>query len=71
MGKRLGTDKDVQKIADKAVAAKWVVEHTDNQHLRFKPPQRDKPIVIYSMTSSDWRAIRNLRSQLRKSGLNI
>lgn len=71
MSKRLGTDKDVQAIAEKARSADWTVEHTRGQHLRFTPPRKDLPIIIFAMSSSDWRAIKDLRARLRRAGLEV
>lgn len=69
--RRLGTSKDVEQLAKIARNQKWVVTHTESNHLEFRPPSKDKQIVVTSLTSSDWRSYQNLKSRLRKSGLEI
>lgn len=71
MGKRLGTSKDVERLADVARSHKWVVKVTNGNHLQFIPPDKEKQIVVHSLTTSDWRAYANLRSRLRQNGLDI
>lgn len=49
----------------------WRVEETKSGHLRFIPADRSKPIVVASSTPSDARSVKNLRAQLRRSGLDV
>ncbi len=42
---------------------------TRNGHRKFIPPDKTKAIVYAASTPSDHRALRNLISQLRRSGL--
>lgn len=54
-----------------AEAQGWAVESTGSCHLRWIPPDRTRPIVHSAATPSDWQAVANLRSQLRRSGLRV
>jgi hypothetical protein len=42
------------------------VKRTTNQHLRVTKGGR--PVVTFSGTPSDWRAIKNAMAQLRRAG---
>lgn len=60
----------MQKEIDKAARAQgFRIERTKKGHRRYIPPDPSKPIVIGSGTASDYRAEKNLLSQLRRSGL--
>lgn len=54
-----------------AICQGWRVERTSGGHLRWVPPDADKPFVISASSPSDLRAVRNLRQYLRASGLVI
>jgi hypothetical protein len=61
-----------------AEAAGWTVEMTKNCHVKFSPPPgaRDRSgspagPVFTGSTASDHRAVKNLRAQLRRSGLDV
>lgn len=41
------------------------------KHLRWVPPDPHKDMVFTAVTPSDHRALKNMRAQLRKSGLVI
>lgn len=49
--------------------AGWRIERTRKNHIKFVPPW-GKGVVFFSGTTSDWRAVRNLRSKLRHHGLD-
>jgi hypothetical protein len=61
-------DAETRRLAAVAERAGWTVEPTRSGHLRFRGP--DGQVVVHSTTSSDWRAARNLRAQLRRAGLD-
>jgi len=68
-GKRRISHKSLKKLAKKAEAQGWIVTFTKGGHLQFIPPDPDKSIVTTSSTPSDHRAIKNIESALRRSGL--
>lgn len=70
-GKLLGSSKDVEALARIARAQKWQVSHTRGNHVEFLPPDKSQPRVITSLTPSDQRQIKNLKSRLRKAGLKL
>lgn len=43
----------------------WTVEITKKPHLKFTAPER--PTIFGSYTPSDYRAIKNIESKLRKA----
>ena len=63
---------DVNDYARAARTHGWSVTRTRrNHHWKFVSPDRSVPPIFTSGTPSDWRSIRNLRSNLRRSGLPI
>lgn len=46
----------------------WEVGRTKKGHLRFKPPDPTKDIVIGSGTPGDQRAVKNLLAQMKRQG---
>lgn len=69
--RRSTSSKDLKKLIDLAESQGWAVEVTGGGHLRFISPDRRMPMVHTGSTPSDRRSIKNLESQLRKSGLKI
>lgn len=63
--------REVEDLADLARHQGWRVERTRSGHWRFLPPNPSLPAVVASGTPSDWRALRNFRAQLRRSGLAL
>ena len=47
----------------------WTVSLTNGGHYRWTPPRKDAPLVITASTPSDLRALKNIKSRLRKAGL--
>lgn len=45
----------------------WRVEQTKKKHWKFLPPSGEG-LVIYSGSSSDWRALRNFIAAMRRHG---
>lgn len=61
--------KRLEQLAAQARDQNWTVTPTGGGHLKFIPPEKDKPLVIAAVTTTDHRAAANLLSQLRRSGL--
>jgi hypothetical protein len=49
----------------------WSIARTQKGHYKLCPPEPIHPCVYTSGTPGDVRAVRNLASQLRRSGLDI
>lgn len=54
-----------------AVKQGWRVERTNSSHIRFVPRDKRMRIVVTASTPSDPRGIRNLTSDLKRSGLDL
>lgn len=61
--------KDVRKWIRVAERAGWSVQYTGGKHLKWTPPAG--PFIISGTTQSEPRGFHNLRSRLRKAGLDI
>lgn len=59
----------VRELVKAAQAAGWRVELTGGGHVRFLPPEG--PVVFGSQTPSSPAGWRNLRSDLRRAGLEV
>lgn len=62
---------DLKDIVQAAKKAGWSVEQTKGNHLAFTPTDKAYPRVIGAGTPSDWRSLKNLVAQLRRSGLKL
>lgn len=58
---------DVRDLAAHAIAHKWTIRRTNGGHLAFRSPAGSERFM--SSTPSDWRAIKNFRSDLESLGL--
>ena len=56
-------------LAEKAVEAGWSLRKTKNNHIQWLGPEGAR--VYSASTPSDYRAVLNIRSELRKRGLRI
>lgn len=56
--------KDLQEIRQKAEKHGWVIVYTNGGHLKWTLPNRG--FFFSASTPSDWQAIRNIESQIRK-----
>lgn len=65
---KIGARKEYRPLVKVARKQGWIVELTNNNHLRFVPPGDADPVVT-SNTPSDQRAAKNLQSKLRRHGL--
>ena len=71
MRKRLtGPTKDLRPLINTAQRQRWTVDITGSGHLRWKPPNGGN-IYFSALTPSDRRAIRQIRSELRRRGLKV
>lgn len=55
-------------LIEAALAAGWTLERTGGGHLRLRSPEGAS--VVFPSSPSDWRGARNLRSTLRRYGLD-
>lgn len=62
------SQKDVFRIARKQG---WEIDRTRKGHYKLCPPDPAQRCVIASGTPGDYRAVRNLITDLRRSGLKI
>lgn len=63
--------KDIERLVAIARAQGWVVDKTQRGHWRFLPVDRSRPPIIGSGTPGGARSFENLKSQLRRAGLQI
>ena len=64
-------DSEWQKLINAALEQGWTIEPKKKCHLKWTPPHAGGPVVFTSATPSDYRAVRNARSDLRRAGLII
>lgn len=62
-----GGSKDVRQLIRAAEAQGWAVSRTRGGHLRWRAPSG--ALVFTASTPSDWRALANILSYLRRNGL--
>lgn len=63
--------KELRPIVKRARKQGWKVDVTRGGHVRFVPPPSGGSMVIASASASDSRAMKNLRAQLRRAGMEI
>ncbi len=63
--------RQVQLIVHTLIQQGWAVSVSGRTHWRACPPNKQVPVQFFSFTPSDHRAIKNIRSQLRKAGAQI
>lgn len=68
MAKRLGTDKDVQRLLNAAEKQGWKVEITRGNHIKCIPPDKSKDIIIGALTGHT-TSNRKFKALLVKAGL--
>ncbi len=61
-------DTDIKDIMRAAMDQGWSIAKTTQGHYRAAPPDKTKPVVFLGGNSGDPRAIKNIISQLRRSG---
>ena len=62
----LTTSKDVNVLIKTAEKQGWVVEPTNNNHLKWKSPSGG--FFFSSSTPSDWRVVMKIKKDLRMNG---
>ncbi len=62
---------DLDALIDQARQQGWAVERRRSGHLMFRPTDRTIAPIVTASTPSDWRGPLNLRSQLRRAGLDL
>jgi hypothetical protein len=66
-----GLTKDINKLVDQArFTPGWRVEH-GGSHWKIYPADKTKPMVVAPVSPSDMRSLQNMKSQLRRAGLEI
>lgn len=63
--------KDLKELVKMAGEQGWRVEVRSSGHLMFFPPDKSKPAVTSGGTISDWRGMKNLKAQLKRSGMRF
>ena len=64
-----GASPVIRRLAKVARRARWTVEATRGDHVRFRSPEG--VLVVASQTPSDSRAWLAVRSRLRRAGLKV
>lgn len=63
--------KEVEVIVATLRSQGWECHISGKTHWRLCPMDNKYPVQFISFTPSDFRAIKNIRSQLRKAGANL
>lgn len=63
-----GISKEFKPILTEAIGHGWVATLTGGNHVKLTHPQHG--VVFTSCTTSDWRAVHNLRHQIRRAENN-
>lgn len=69
MGKSLGANKEIEKIARTARKQGWDVSVTGGNHLKFTPPNGGSP--VFGGLTTCGPGVKKFVSMLRKNGLTI
>lgn len=69
----MGNDykKQLKFLIGSAEQAEWTVDRTGSGHYRFLNPDKSVAPVIAPSTASDTRSLANLKSQLKRAGLDL
>jgi hypothetical protein len=68
MAKRLGTDKDTQKLLNAAEKQGWTISITKGNHIKCVPPTKDGQILIGALTGTP-TGMKKFRASLMKQGV--
>lgn len=63
--------KDLNQLKTLAENQGWDVSLTSGGHLRWDPPDKRFRPVFSASTPSDYRALNNIKSRLKRAGLQI
>ena len=66
--KQFTTNKDLRVIIEALIEQGWRFEKSGSGHIKGFPPDKTMPMVTMAATPSDHRAIKNIKSYIRKSG---
>lgn len=61
---------ELDELRREAIRQGWRIVQA-GRHMKWYPVDPDKPFVTTSVTPSDHRAIQNIKSDLRRSGLTL
>jgi len=61
---------ETRKIARQLLSLGWRVTKK-RKHYQAIPPDPSKPLVHFGDSISDYRAVENIKSRLRKSGIDL
>lgn len=64
--KRSDISKRLHKLYDTATSQGWVVYRTNNQHLKWVPPEGE---YVFSGSTPAVTAVQHIQTELRKKGL--
>ena len=59
-------NKELNELIEKVVDQGWTV--VEGKHLKLIPADKAMPIVVVPKTPSDYRGVKNARSEIRRSG---
>lgn len=62
---------EIKRLVSIATSHGWQVSHTGKNHIKFVSPDPRVPIIIASGTPSDWRAVKDTKTRLRRAGLPV
>lgn len=64
--------REMRALVAKAEKAGWRVEAAGaGTHIMLFPPDPEIPLVKAYINTTEWRAPKNLRAQLRRAGLDV
>lgn len=63
--------KDIRRMIRIAEKQGWIVEHRKGGHILFFPPEKEYGFVTVSGSTSDHKALKNIRSYLKGAGLKL
>lgn len=69
-GKRTSRGFSLHDAEEQARRAGWTVDRTSGGRMMFRPPDRSSP-TVYASESGDPHSLMNVRSALRRSGLDV
>ncbi|MGO2819594.1 MAG: hypothetical protein ACTIA5_02265 [Brachybacterium tyrofermentans] len=63
-------DKDLKKLRKTLLAQGARIDEKKSGWMIYPPDKERDPVMIH-LTNSDWRAIKNARAMLRRSGFDV
>ena len=65
-----GTSPDLRRVVEKAIERGYLIK-SGKKHLQLIPPDKTKEIITIGVSVSDHRAHKNIRSMLRRQGVDV